>query len=115
MKIDKSKSYSDVLQVGNVLTVTPDSNSSALVSIGTDKHPVTSAASFGPYLSDVKFSIDVTAGGASVVESAAPANQLVSAAASSSVFIKQVWCGTQAEYDAIVTKDPNTQYNIVAA
>ena len=25
------------------------------------------------------------------------------------------WVGTQAQYDAIVTKDANTQYNIVAA
>jgi len=28
--------------------------------------------------------------------------------------IKTLWVGTQAQYDAIVTKDANTQYNIVA-
>lgn len=114
MNIDKSQSYSDVLQVGNLLTVTPGESASALVTIEGSKYPVTSATSFGPYLSDVKFSIDVTAGVVSVVESAAAANQLVSVAAGSSVFVKQVWCGTQAQYDAIAAKDPNTQYNIVA-
>jgi len=28
--------------------------------------------------------------------------------------IKTLWVGTQAQYDAIATKDANTQYNIVA-
>ena len=115
MQIDKSKPYSDVLEVGNVLTVTPNSNSSVLVTIGTVKYPVTSATSFGPYLLGVKFNIDVSAGSASVVESSSTANQLVSASPGSSVFVKQIWCGTQAQYDAIATKDANTQYNIVAA
>ena len=114
MNIDKSQSYSDVLQTGNLLTVTPGASASALVTIEGSKYPVTSATSFGPYLSEVKLRVDVTAGVVSVVESAASANQLVSAAASSSVFVKHIWSGTQAEYDAIVTKDANTQYNIVA-
>lgn len=115
MNIDKSQSYSDVLQVGNVLTVTPGASASALVTIEGSKYPVTSATSFGPYLSDVKFSVDVTAGVVSVVELAAEANQLVSASPGSSVFVKNIWCGTQAQYDAIAVKDVNTQYNIVAA
>ncbi len=114
MNIDKSKSYSDVLQAGNVLTVTPDSNSSALVTIDASKHPVTSETSFGPYLLDVRCSIDVSAGSATVVESSSTANQLVSASPGSSVFVKNIWCGTQAQYDAIAVKDANTQYNIVA-
>lgn len=29
--------------------------------------------------------------------------------------VKTIWVGTQAEYDAITTKDANTEYNIVAA
>ena len=29
-------------------------------------------------------------------------------------FIKTIWVGTQAQYDAIATKDANTEYNIVA-
>jgi len=115
MQIDKSKPYSDVLEVGNVLTVTPNSNSSVLVTIGTVKYSVTSETSFGPYLLGVKFNIDVSAGSASVVESASTDNQLVSASPSSYVFVKNIWCGTQAQYDAIATKDANTQYNIVAA
>ena len=31
------------------------------------------------------------------------------------VGIQSIWVGTQAQYDAIATKDANTQYNIVAA
>ena len=114
MNIDKSTQYSDVLQVGNVLTVTPNSSSSVLVVIGSNKYPVTSSTSFGPYLSEVKFSLDVTAGSASFTESESGANQLVSVVSSSPVSVKNTWCGTQAQYDAIAVKDANTQYNIVA-
>lgn len=82
MNIDKSNGFSDVIQVGNVLTVTPEPSSSVLVCVeyadgSKVKTSVSSATTFGPYLVDMRMSAILASGsGASVVESVSQRSDL---------------------------------------
>lgn len=121
--------YSDLLDAGQIVTVTPNQGSSVVVTLlmpdgSSTKSNVASATSFGPYLQQIKYVVEYAAGtGASVVESMASGVVSIIPAGSSPVsanvdpvtgmVIKTIWNGTQAQYDAIAVKDNNTMYIIV--